>query len=351
MKRVFIAAIVVISLVLIGWVWSTAWNHSRARNAVSDSQGDNDRQDAGDSRAPKMEEKRFSITFRPNSGSDTQGSITMKEGGQGYVLLSTERPGDQLMMSMGGLFGGGGSMTSMIGTGEGSEIRFAGKIETAQGVVTGDQKGRLCFRKSQGDWAYVCGLGQYEEDSTVTKLGHGRTVESCFDLLASDDPILREGGARDLGRLTPLDDARRVVPKLISLLADSVQFVRRGAIEGLGLIGTPEALEALNAALATELDETTKEYFEEARTIIGACAMLKVPGAAEGAINYAAANLGKKDKIDDWISLVLSAKIADRKEEALKELAVFVASSTKQVAAAAGKLLKALTVDASETGK
>jgi len=281
-------------------------------------------------------ETRFSMVFRPHIGSDTQGSITLKESGGGYMMISCERPGDTMMMSLGGFLGGGGRSETTIGTGEGSEIRFVGTFETAQGKVTGDSASRLVFRKADGDWAYVCGLGQYEEAGNVTRLGYDRTIVSCLGLLKSDDPILREGAARDLGRLCTLRDAVRVVPRLIEMLKDSSASIRRGTIEALGLIGTADAASALQIALVEELDKTTKEFIEEA---LGFCAAYSILGESGAVAEPPEAGLDRlvrdsntgKAKLNDWFTDNVGRRIATRPQEAAAALEKASGSSNAQV--------------------
>ena len=303
---------------------------------------------------------RFAVTFRPTPSSDKTGSATYA----GQSIRRTERPGDKLLIQMEGmgfLFVGTGSMFGghYFHVGDGSEIRFVDTYRTESAAFKGEADGRLVFRKSEGDWAYVCGLGQYEEEGTVTKLGHNRTVASCLELLKSDDAILREGGARDLGRLSTPEDAAKVVPRLIETLRDSSAFVRRGAIEGLGLIGTTEACAALQVELANERDETTKEYIEEALGFCAAYAVLRDPGAAaeppEAGLDRLvgkpdAEDKGKEQELNDWVAVNLNRRIALRSQEAAHALEEASASTNPKIARLA-PLLKPLTQTVPEKGQ
>jgi hypothetical protein len=233
----------------------------------------------------------------------------------------------------------------MIGTAEGSEIRFAGRHEVNRGVLTGEEVSRLSFRKSNKVWVYVSGLGQYEEGGKVTRLGHSRSVNTCLALLGSGDPILREGAARDLGRLVGTTDVARAVSKLTPLLNDTSPFVRRGTAEGLGLIGSVEAFNALRDALATEKDATTKSYIEEAMGIAGAYALLNDSISQNIPLEQASDFVSKlipKGEITDWTGMVITTRIAPRREQAMTALARHAASTADGWAAAARSLKGAL---------
>ena len=348
-SNLLITIAIVAGIIFAIWVWDMAV--SRNSNSGSYTVDETELQKSGwklQSHKPVIKEKRFSMVFRPGNGSDSVGSITLKAAGNGYMLISTERPGDAMMMSLGGMFGGGGGgMQTTIGTADGSEIRFVGTFETTNGIVTGEQGSRLVFRKADGDWVYVSGIGQYEEQGNITKLGHDRTVESCLDLLKSEDPILREGGARDLGRLCRSDDADYVIPQLVAMLKDSSVYVRRGVIEGLGLIGTSEAEISLQAGLAEEMDKTTREFFEEALSFCAAYAILCEPATAsipsEVGLDRLLGKSASEDKnssdskkeLSGWIEDNLVRRVADHKEEALVSLEKAVASSNIRIAQAA----------------
>lgn len=301
--------------------------------------------------APPPVETRFAISFSPRNGNDSFGSITIAQAGEGYNLISCERPGDSMMMSLGGMFGGGGGgMQTMIATGEGSEIRFSGRHDLGDGELTVAKGSRVCLKKSKGEWAYVCGLGQYIIDGKTNQLGSSRTVDSCLTLLAKDDDILREGAARELGWLTKPADAPRVVPKLVALLKDASQPLRRGAAEGLGLIGNQDAFAALKEALPTESDELTKKFIEEGLSLCGGLALTGDPHAAKVSDEEAAELfLGKTDSEKsqksskaDWKTEMLSVRITSRQEDAFKSLTQKATSPSAKVSLAASVLREAL---------
>ena len=195
-------------------------------------------------------------------------------------------------------------------------------------------------------WVYVSGLGQYEESSEVTRLGYDRTVESCLAMLESDDAILREGAARDLGRLAGTAAVGRSVSRLTQLLNDDMSpFVRRGAAEGLGLIGTVESFDSLHEALVTEQDVTTKSYIEEGLSITATFAVLDDPLAVnipdEQAFPFFS-KLVAEGKINDWKSIVIARRVEPRQDEAMAALAGLAASVDPDISKVAGVLKSAL---------
>jgi hypothetical protein len=299
-------------------------------------------------RAAPPAETRFVLPFsiKDEFAFNSVGSITIKEvAGSGVNLLVTERPGDSISVS----FGGGG-LGSTVPTGEGSEIRFSGTHNLGDGELSVAKGSRVCLKKSQGKWVYVCGLGEYVAQGKTVRLGYNRTVDSCLTLLAKDDAILREGAARDLGRLTKPADVARVVPRLIALLKDTSPSLRRGAAEGLGLIGSQDAFAALNEALATETDKLTRGYLEEALAICGGIALVGDPLAAKMTDEEAAdlflgkSGSGKKDKTSEggWKVEMLAVRIKPREADAMKKLADKAASSTVKVSEAASTLQEQL---------
>jgi len=337
----FAAAATLIVLLVIIWVWPAPFI-SKLVSESNSSREDHDGLETQSVKDVPIIEKRFSMVFRPSFGTDTEGSITLEATGDGYMLLSCERPGDKMMMSLGGLFGGGGTSETTIGIGEGSEVRFVGTFSTSFGSVTGDEGSRLVFRKADGDWAYICGRGRYEEDSIITELGKSRSVESCLQLLNNNDPILREGGARDLGRLGYSGNVARVVPKLAGLLRDSSSYVRRGAIEGLGLIGTAEAKETLQAAYMEEVDSLTIEYLEEALGFCAAYSIMRVSGASEQPPEIGLTRLSAKEELGDWVTDNLVQRMADHRQSTLAILEEAISSTDLKIAQAARQIKKAL---------
>jgi len=198
-----------------------------------------------------------------------------------------------------------------LGVGEGSELRVRVYWDTSALSVSVAGASRVCFRKFEGGWTYLCGRGQVKcPDGTVIQLGDKRTVDSCLDLLSSPDAILREGGARDLGRLTGDADVVRVAPRLAALLNDTVPFVRRGAAEGLGLIGRQECAVWLKAAAATEQEELTKEYVAEALALCGGNVLIGDPNAPDLSVSEAAQlySEGRTGWADDMLSQRIQAR-------------------------------------------
>lgn len=161
------------------------------------------------------------------------------------------------------------------------------------------------------------------------------------------DLILREGAARELGRLTRGADALRVVNRLCALLHDSTPAVRRGAAEGLGLIGSQDSVTALKQALRTESDDLTKKRIEEALAICGGLALLEDPMAAKMTESDAADLFLTTFKTDgrgstcrlDWLAEMLAGRNDLRVAEMLNVLAPKASSPNEKVSRAAASLV------------
>lgn len=299
-------------------------------------------------RVPLMEQ-RFVLPFNETNGTEKSGSITLAGNGTGTVFL-TERPGDGILFKL----NAAGVSEQKIATGEGSQIRFSGRTSIGGGVLTATGGSRLCFRKSKGEWVYVCGLGEYVEAGKVHPLGSDRTVDSCLAMLAGDDALLREGAARDLGRLTTQADAARVIPRLAALLKDAPPTLRRGAIEGLGLIGDQKCFEALRAARESEGDPLVKDCMDESLSMCAARALMADPAAAQladadaarwffGTTDDPETNNNKfKGAAGRWRLEMSAARGSLRMEESLKSLATKVLSNDANVSAAATQLQGAI---------
>ena len=295
-------------------------------------------------------EVRLALPFEVKDGSDTVGSITMMGGSEGFHVMSTERPGDSMLMSIS--FGGGTGGTR-IATGDGSEVRFIGKFEWPTGTLHAADETRVCLKRANGAWYYVCGLGEFVTKEKTIRLGHERTVDSCLKMLAGEDPILREGAARELGRLAKESDHSRVVPPLRTMLADPAAALRRGAAEGLGLIANQDAVTALKQALSSEQDALTKEFIAEALSICGGLALSADPLAAKLPDEEAAALfLGEspdRKAYEEWKNQRLTMRMNPRKEEAIKVLTEKSAASELKTSNAAKVLLGKLTRTNSKT--
>jgi hypothetical protein len=359
MKKSKIVTIISTTCVIVLFIW--IWHLGVKRRQNADSQSGIIEEISTLPRVAKpilpvepKKEKRFSIIFRPSMKCDDVGSITYLNGD----VQSTERPGDEIIIQM-EIMGlktypsAMGQIASGINfTGEGSEIRFAAEYISEINIIKAESYQRLSFRKIDGDWAYVSGLGQYEEQGKVTRLGHNRTVESCLELLKNEDPILREGGARDLGRLCTPKDAPIVVPCLIDMLKDSSNFVRRGAIEGLGLIGTAIACQFLQDCYGKEQDKLTKEYLEEALSFCAAFSLLgekdsiAVPPET-GLERIIGKNEKKlksdcKWKINAWIADNIQRRVNPHLQESLSAIDKNIESTNKKVAQAAVLIREAI---------
>ena len=161
----------------------------------------------------------------------------------------------------------------MICSGIGSEIRFASKVTTFEGFrvcLDSTYSGLLCFKKVNEGWAYLCGKGkvEYIKDNKIVLLGKDRTLETCIDLLSSDDPVKREGAIKDIEYLMKDEDKQLVMRKIVNLLADIEPGVRRAASQLLGARGGIEFLGLLKTVAKIEKDEITAKYFAEAMSLI-----------------------------------------------------------------------------------
>ena len=102
-----------------------------------------------------------------------------------------------------------------------------------------------------------------------SQLGYGdRTATTIFGSLeyyfpVPQDWLLQEGAARDVGHVARENDHPKILQSLKKLLSSADVSVRRGAIEGLGEIGTTECVKVLEAALVAEKDTITTGYIEE----------------------------------------------------------------------------------------
>jgi HEAT repeat protein len=196
--------------------------------------------------------------------------------------------------------------------GEGSEICFEGRIETAEITLQPDEGSRFCFRKVKGGWAYVWGRGhiEYTKDKKVVNPGSGRSLNSLVSLLSSADPIIREGAARELGHLVTETEVEPVVPKLTALLSDSAVWVRRGAAEGLGTIGRRECVGPLKAALSREKDDVIKKYLAEALSVCAGNSLLGERGAPD--LSVLDASLLYSEGRTGWADGILGRRLQAR---------------------------------------
>ena len=83
---------------------------------------------------------------------------------------------------------------------------------------------------------------------------HGYFEETARDLREADAPAERSAAARSLALLGD----RRATPLLVAALEDPVTDVRRAAVEALGALRDPSAVEALEALLERERNERNR---------------------------------------------------------------------------------------------
>jgi len=247
------------------------------------------------------------------------GNLTLYEQ-NGRAGWASERPLDAIHVQ-GGRALPGDSDISAICDGEGSELRFMGKRSAGAMTVTTEPGVRLCFRKTQEGWVYLSGPGTVAYDWTkllhglvktdpaadshapkTVKLGYDRTADSCVRALSSDDPLIREGNVRDLGRLAAGQDAPELTARIAELLKDEEPAVRCGAAEALGSLGTRSAFTALREAADMAGEKRTKPFLAEALAIYGGVALFdprSLPGidAEQAARLYNAGNTGWADRV------------------------------------------------------
>lgn len=281
-------------------------------------------------------------------------SVLETEFSSAIVEFAMERPGDRVFMPIellgaemalevgeGSSYGSVDALVSgdptLICLASGSEVRFGGSVEVGGIRVTAKREARLCFRKVNRDWVYLCGQGQvvYKKKNQVVKLGAERTVTSCLALLSSRDPIRREGGVRDLGRLATVNDRGRVAPAIAKLLKDPSPAVRRGATEGLALIGGQECVNPLKAAAASEKNPITKRFIAEALALCAGNTLIGYPSTAQMS-GGEAARLYSQGKTG-WINGILARRIKARSPAAAQGLIARLNSAdpTERLAAVA----------------
>jgi HEAT repeat protein len=164
---------------------------------------------------------------------------------------------------------------------------------------------------------------------------------------------LREGAARDLGRLTGLKDASRAVSKLVSLMADPSRDVRAGAIDSLGLIGDEKSFEALKEALRAAMasrDLLLQDRLMQALSFCGSLALAddplaaKLPADLAGSLSAHITDGSKRKRYPDstWEIDMLTARIESRRAAALAAISAKVGNPDKDVSEAAMNLFLAL---------
>lgn len=289
----------------------------------------------------------------PRSDDSIAGALTFKKPkGLPTAMMLTERPGDHLVfvdrvwnepykdyefLDF---------PRQVVGTGVGSEIRFGGLVKSTTTTISVPNGTRMCFRKDAGGWVYVCGLGEITSTDKTATFGHSRTVASCLALLKTSDPILQEGAARDLGRLTQAADYTRVVSELAALLKSTNPVLRQAAVEGLGLIGTRDSQVVLLDAARVEQDEATRERLKEALCMIGAYVLTDDPAAAglqeEEAARHYLAMAVEDTRWLPWLHEVVACRALSRGPAAKAALKSRSTSANAVAADAAKRLMSEL---------
>ncbi len=271
---------------------------------------------------------------------DCVGGQTLFERERGWGLVS-ERPGDARELHVvRKSFSDPGAPA--ICRSEGSELRFMGKRTAAGNSVTTEPGVRLCFRRTGERWVYLSGLGSIESAPSggqapqSVRLGYDRTVESCLRALSSSDALIREGNARELGRLAAGAKAPEAAAKLVGLLKDESPMVRRGAAEALALLCAATAVPALKEADAGEPDPGTKAYLREALAVYGGASLLdpaaNPSGDDESARLY-------NEGASGWADRVLGQQLKDAGASAVSRLSTALHAPAPETRAAALRLL------------
>jgi len=208
-----------------------------------------------------------------------QGSVTIF-GERGAIKLNCERVADRVFMAA--PVGGTGKAVVAPAKGEGSEIRYAGKGTINSMSFDVPPGYRLCFRKSEDGWVYICGKGTLS-GSVKAVFGKKLGPQQILTLLASDSPFDRESGARN-GHLLPSGPnqyQKRIVEKLRHLLADRNPVLFSAAAEGLAYIGSNSAFEILIAAGKAEgRTEQQQEIISESLALLASRRLFLGVGSA-----------------------------------------------------------------------
>jgi hypothetical protein len=270
-------------------------------------------------------------------------SILSPPHARGLILLSTERPGDQVVAS----FTLEGGLGPELPIGLGSEWRLGGS--SIFWDVPPNQ--RLCLKRVSEGWILLCGVGEFRIPQGTFRLN--RTFAECVELVKSTAPFLREGAARDLGRLAwserkepnRQEDATRILIQL-SKDHEAGDSVLLGAIEGLGLVSTSQALERLRELAKEKKPVEGKEGSIEYKRILEAISiiagtrllgfqevqtLLSVDEAAELYLT------GKSKWVDEC---PLSLRITEDKKGTFNAVVALTTHATEKVRLAAVSLLK-----------
>lgn len=193
-----------------------------------------------------------------------KGAVTIR-GKDEAILLNCERVGDRVCVDA--PVGGKGRAQVAPAKEKGTEVRYAG-TGTINGMSFEVPPGhRLCFRKSEEGWVYICGKGSLS--GSVHAVFGPPDAQAVLNLLASESPFEREGGARNIHLLSemPAEHLAAIMVQLRKLLADADLVLFAAGAEGLAYIGSDSAYRALIEA--REVAPT-----EEHKAIVAECLAL-----------------------------------------------------------------------------
>ncbi len=207
-----------------------------------------------------------------------KGAVTIHGKGEA-ILLDCERVGDRVFVAA--PVGRKGDAQVAPAKEKGSEVRYAGKGTINDMSFDVPPGHRLCFRKSEHGWVYICGRGRLS-GSVQGDFGKTPDPQQVLDLLASDSSLEREGGARNIQLLPDVSDEHqaRIVEKLRQLLADTDPVLFSAAAEGLAYIGSDSAYRSLIEAGKAAGTEQHKAIIAECLALLGARRLFLGAGSA-----------------------------------------------------------------------
>ena len=194
------------------------------------------------------------------------GRVSIHSGRYGGVSMSTNRPDQEIVISM--------RSGARVPGGDGSELCLTGVVKTVRHSlsVTGDEP--LCMHKTPAGWVYLSGLATVIDDKEWT-IGEHRTLESCLDALDGTDYLLRRGCIKDFKRISTPGTRREVLLALTTQLNDKEPGLRQTTAETIGLLGCHAAFPALREASKREPDEIARIYMGEAVSLCAGISLLE----------------------------------------------------------------------------
>ena len=278
-------------------------------------------------------EKRILLPLYVDANEDMVGRVSLRANIYGGVVMSTDRPGQNIVISMRG--------GTRIPGADGSELCIKGVIKRGKNALTVNDDDPLCVHKTPEGWVYLSGSGTFSGENEWT-VGEGRTVESCLDALRSPDYLLRKGCIIDLQRLSTPDTKSGVLMALVDQLNDEIPEVRQAAAESIGLLGCHSSFQALRSAHVAETEEIAQIYMGEALSLCSGVALLNQ--SSEYEIPPEDLLLLYAEYSTEWSDKhMLSARNFQR-EEVASSMRSYLTHKQASVRYAAGQFLFAVTL-------